>query len=131
MEFGISTPALLFPTISLILLAFTQRFLALAALVRDLKKQYENNKDKRLLKEIKSIHFRIKIIRNMQAFGVSSIFLCVLTMFFILFEQNLIAKYIFVTSLISLLISLGLSFLEIQLSINALKLALSDLEDLK
>ena len=75
MEINITTPALLFPAISLLLLAFTNRFLALANLVRQLHQNYKSDPDEFLLGQIANIRFRINLIRDMQAYGVSSLLL--------------------------------------------------------
>jgi Protein of unknown function (DUF2721). len=48
MEINLTTPALLFPAISLLLLAYTSRFLALAALMRELHVRYKTQPDPRI-----------------------------------------------------------------------------------
>ena len=71
MELTVNIPALLFPAISLIMLAYTNRFLALAALVRSLKAKYEEGeKNIGLQNQIKNLRYRLRLIKNMQAFGV-------------------------------------------------------------
>ena len=82
-EFTLTTPALLFSAISLILLAYTNRFLGYAALIRDLHAKFLVNKDEILLGQIANLRRRLYLTKNMQIFGVSSLFLCVLTMFLI------------------------------------------------
>jgi hypothetical protein len=67
----------------------------------------------------------------MQMAGVLSLFLSVFTMFLLFLEQQSIGIYLFGMSLLSLLISLGLSFWEINISVDALRLHLSDLTDKK
>ena len=129
MELTITTPALLFPTVSLVLLAYTNRFLAVAALVRRLASQYHEKKDKRLVDQIRNLRVRLRLIRDMQMLSIFAIFLSVLCMFFLFNGNELIAKYIFGASLISLLISLGLSLREIQISTRALAIQLRDIDD--
>jgi len=80
MDINLTTPALLFPAISLLLLAFTNRFLALANLIRQLHANYKNDPDEILLGQIANIRYRINLIRDMQAYGVSSLLLCVICM---------------------------------------------------
>ena len=128
MEFSISTPAILFPAISLLLLAYTNRFMSLASLIRSLKNQYIESHNPNLIGQISNLRKRIYLIRNMQACGIASFFLCVICMLMLFNDSQLIAKYTFGLSLILLLISLYLSLREIQISIEALKIELSELE---
>ena len=96
MELSINTPALLFPAISLLMLAYTNRFLALASLIRNLHSQYNEHSDKEgLFRQIKNLRLRLRQIRLMQAFGVMSLFLCVLSMFFIYERLPAPADYTF------------------------------------
>ena len=129
MELTITTPALLFPTVSLVLLAYTNRFLAVAALIRKLASQYHEKKDKNLADQIRNLRLRLRLIRDMQMLSIFAIFLSVLCMFFLFSGEELIAKYIFGASLVSLLLSLGLSLWEIQISTRALAIQLRDIDD--
>lgn len=128
MELSITTPAILFPAISLLLLAYTNRFMALASLIRNLKNQYIESHNPNLISQISNLRRRIYLIRNMQACGIASFSLCVICMLLLFNNIQLIAEYVFGLSLILLLISLYLSFREIQISIEALKIELSELE---
>lgn len=129
MTLHIETPALLFSATSLILLAYTNRFLTIATIVRQLKKTYDKEEDKSILLEIKNLNLRLTLIRNMQLYGVLCLFLSVFAMLLLFLEQQLFSIYFFGLSLLSLLISLGISFWEISISVNALRLNLSDLEE--
>jgi len=129
MTLHIETPALLFSATSLILLAYTNRFLTIAQIVRGLKKNYDEKQNKSILIEIKNLNLRLSLIRYMQLFGVLSLFLSVFGMLVLFFEQQLVGIYIFGLSLLSLLISLGVSFWEISISVKALRVHLSDLLD--
>ena len=129
MELTITTPALLFPTVSLVLLAYTNRFLAVAALIRKLASQYHDKNDKNLADQIRNLRVRLRLIRDMQMLSIFCIFLSVLCMFFLFNGEQLVAKYFFVASLISLLLSLGLSLREIQISTRALAIQLRDIDD--
>jgi hypothetical protein len=128
MEISISTPALLFPTISLLMLAYTNRFLALTSAVRKLLEQYQQNHSTGLLQQIHALRFRIGLIKYMQTIGVSSLFLCVLCMAALFAGWSVAANVIFAGSLALMLVSLALSAWEVQLSANALDLALRDIE---
>jgi len=131
MEMSINTPAILFPAISLMMLAYTNRFLALASLIRKLYARYqESEKDRPQLKEqIKNLRRRLGLVRKMQATGVLSFFLCVVCMLLIYFKEDAWAVSLFALSLIFLLYSLALSLQEIYLSTRALEIALKDMED--
>jgi hypothetical protein len=122
MEISITTPAILFPAISLLLLAYTNRFMALASLIRNLKSQYIENHNPNLIGQIANLRKRIYLIRNMQACGIASFFLCVCCMLLLFNDNQTIAKITFGLSLVLLLISLYLSLREIQISIEALKI---------
>ncbi|MFY7810501.1 MAG: DUF2721 domain-containing protein [Flavobacterium sp.] len=129
MTLNLETPALLFSATSLILLAYTNRFLTIAQIVRGLKKSYDENASKVIFLEIKNLNLRITLIRYMQMFGVMSLFLSVFAMMLIFFEKSMYGAYLFGLSLLSLLISLGLSFWEISISVKALRLHLNDLTE--
>ena len=130
MELTLSTPALLFPAISLLLLAYTNRFLTLANLMRELYARYRTEPDPRIKGQLVNLRYRIGIIRNMQVFGVASFFGCVLSMFMLFASLPELGKWIFGASLILLLVSLGLSLREIQVSIDALTLQIADLDEI-
>jgi len=127
----LATPALLFSAISLLLLAFTNRFLALANLVRSLHAQYKEKPDKLLYGQIRNLRRRLLLIRNMQIYGISSLLLCVLSMFLIYIELQRAGELVFGVALILMIISLSLSIREILISVHALNLHLSDIEDKK
>lgn len=131
LEININTPALLFPAITLLMLAYTNRFLSLAALVRKLHDEYNRGeKELHLLRQIKNIRSRINLIRYMQSFGIFSFLCCVLCMYSIFRGWMQAAHWIFATSLICLLISIFLSLLEINKSTRAIELELGDIEEL-
>ncbi|MFB9054875.1 DUF2721 domain-containing protein [Formosa undariae] len=128
-ELSLNTPALLFSAISLIMLAYTNRFLAYAAVVRDLHAKYLQNPDDRYIKQIKNIKKRLYLTRAMQIAGITSLLFCVLTMFLIYINQQTIAVWIFGIALILLIVSLGLLIMEIQISVKALEHHISDIEN--
>src|SRR5688572_5153783 len=125
MEINLATPALLFPAISLLLLAYTNRFLGLASLIRGLAARFHQSRDQQLVSQIENLRHRLSLIRRMQALGVASIFVCVACMFALFAGSQLVGKVLFGASLVLLMASLGYSFLEIQLSTNALNIELS------
>lgn len=124
----LGTPALLFPAISLLLLAYTNRFLALSTVVRGLHAQYQQNHSKLLVAQIHNLRTRLELIRKMQGTGVIALFLCVVAMFLLFAGVPRVAKGVFGVSLIVMMVSLLISVREIQLSSGAMKIQLSDLE---
>ena len=129
MVISINIPALLFPAISLLLLAFTNRFLVIAQIIRELHKKYLEHDDKVLIMgQIKNLRRRLTLIRDMQILGVLSFFFCVLSMIFIFYGRLDLGSYLFGFSLILLLASLIYSLRELQISTKALDLELSKME---
>ena len=135
-QLTLTTPALLFSAISLLLLAYTNRFLALASLIRNLHSQYKESPNKLLMGQIANLRKRVYLIRTMQISGITSLLLCVVSMFLIYLSirydnygyLRAMAEYVFGIALVLLIISLGLSVREIQISVKALDLHLSDIE---
>jgi hypothetical protein len=132
MEITFNTPALLFPAITLLLLAYTNRYLALANLIRKLHDEYtRGEKNHLLLKQIKILRVRINLVRQMQALGVFSFLCCVVTMYSVFKEWIVFTRYAFALSLLTLLVSLIISLVEISQSTKALEWELSDMEELE
>jgi hypothetical protein len=127
MDITLTTPALLFSTISLILLAYTNRFLALGSRIRTLYDRYQDSHGPSLLAQIESMRLRVNLIRLMQLYGVVSLFLCVLCMFCLFAGLVVLGKLLFGLSLLALLVSLGLSTREIHISTKALNIQLESL----
>ncbi|MBC2845371.1 DUF2721 domain-containing protein [Winogradskyella flava] len=128
-ELTLTTPALLFSAISLIMLAYTNRFLAYAAVIRNLSEKYRERPQDSLIRQIDNLKLRLNLTRWMQIFGISSLLLCVLTMFLIYINQHVVAVWIFGTALILLILSLAFLIREIQISAQALQHHLSDMEE--
>ena len=127
-ELTLTTPALLFSAVSLILLAYTNRVLSYAQLVRTLKAQHLQHPSKVTRAQIDNLRRRLHLTRSMQALGVSSLFLCVVTMFLIYVGMLLLSAYVFGAALLLLIASLGVSLWEIQISVRALDIHLKDME---
>lgn len=127
MEITLTTPALLFPALSLLLLAYTNRFLALADRVRGLKARYESAPTAYLVPQIRNLRRRLVLLRNMQAVGTASMFGCVLTMFVVFAGLQWLGQLLFGFSLLALLGSLGLALREIQISVEALNIELDSM----
>lgn len=129
MDVSLTTPALLFPAISLLLLAYTNRFLTIAGLIRSLHQKYQDHPDTDIKAQISNLKKRVTLIKNMQLFGIVSLLLCVVSMFAIYETWQTVGSIIFGVSLILLMISLILSIMEIQISVNALNIQLKNIEN--
>ena len=123
MTLEITTPAVLFPTVSLLLLAYTNRFLALTAIVRQMDSSGEVEHE---FYQVKNLRKRLNYIKKMQYFGVSSLLMCAISMLFLFLQMDFIGKISFGISLVSLIISLLFSLLEIQISLEALRIHLNN-----
>lgn len=128
MQLELSTPALLFPAISLLLLAYTSRFLTIANLIRSLHAKHNENPKGIIVGQIENLRKRVILIKKMQIWGVASLLLCVVCMFLLFVDYYLAGAIIFGISLVMLAISLFQSILEIRISTKALEIELSDME---
>lgn len=129
MEIEISTPALLFPAVSLLLLAYTNRFLAVAQLIRLLHRQSGERENCEQYKQIENLKHRLELTKWMQFFGVLSILLCTFSMFQLFLGYFDMGKKVFGLSLIAMCVSLFISLWEVLISTKALTLELSDMHD--
>lgn len=131
MEFTLTTPSLLFSTISLLLLAYTNRFLTLASIIRQLHAMNQDKPNPVYVAQISNLRRRIRLIRDMQFTGVLSILLCTVCMTLLFLGCVTAAKIVFGVSLASMIVSLLLSLTEISMSVRALDLHLKDIESHK
>lgn len=129
MTLELGTPAVLFPALSLLMLSYGNRFLAVASLIRNLHREYEDNPNPKILKQIKNLRRRIKIIRDMQTLSISSVFSSVLSIAFVYNNLNEVAQVLFGLAMLLMLISLGLSILETYISTSALDVEIEDVTD--
>ena len=127
-ELTLTTPALLFSAVSLILLAYTNRFLSYAQLVRQLRDRYVENPSDITEAQIENLRKRLNLTRTMQGLGIASLFLCVVSMFLIYIGLQLFSAYVFGLALILLIACLGVSFREIQISTRSLEIYLGTME---
>lgn len=129
MDINLTTPALLFPTISLIMLAYTNRFLGLSTVIRNLRDRYDERRDPLLSRQIDNLRRRVVIIRNMQILGALSLLVCIVCMLVLFAGWVDAGKALFVLSLVLMAASLALSIRELQMSVGALEINLSDMEE--
>ena len=125
---NLTTPALLFPAISLLLLAYTNRFLGLASIIRNLYTDYKAEQNPKILLQIGNLRTRIQLIKWMQFLGIGSLFLCTMAMFQIYTGWQQLGELSFGISLLLMIASLGISLWELVRSSDALNILLSDLE---
>jgi hypothetical protein len=128
LNLSLTTPALLFSAVSLILLAYTNRFLAYAQIIRNLYADYNKSKTNIIAGQIKNLRKRLNLIRLMQILGVTSLFLSMGAMLFLYFNIKVLGELNFVLSLLCMIVSLALSIWEIQISVVSLNLHLKGME---
>jgi hypothetical protein len=128
MQLTLETPGLLFPALSLLMLAYTNRFLTLANLIRDLIDRYHNRPDKKVLTQISNLRRRIALIKTTQILGVTSLLLCVITMFLLFLTLETAGRIVFGLSLLAMAASLLFSVRELFISAEALTVHLQNLE---
>jgi hypothetical protein len=128
MEITLTTPSLLFPAISLLMLAYTNRFLTIATIIRNLHDRYRTDANENLLGQIANLRYRIYLIRNMQIFGVLSLLFCVISMMALFAGWISGGKWTFVIALVLMMVSMLISLRELQISVGALDLLLRELE---
>ena len=126
-ELTLTTPSLLFSAVSLILLAYTNRFISYASLVRTLKEKHQQTHDPKDIAQIANLRKRLYLTRSMQILGLLSLLFCVVSMFFIYISWQIIAALIFGIGLLLLAASLCVCIWEINISVNALEIHLQDM----
>jgi hypothetical protein len=129
MQISLTTPALLFPAISLLMLAYTNRFLTIATIIRNLHDRYKSEATDNLLGQIANLRYRIYLIRNMQIAGVLSLLFCVISMFALFAGWITAGQWTFALALVLMMASMLISLRELQISVGALDLLLMELED--
>jgi hypothetical protein len=131
MEISLTTPALLFPAISLLMLAYTNRFLTLATIIRNLHDRYKAEQNENLVRQIANLRYRIYLIRDMQIYGVLSLLFCVMSMFALFAGWIMAGQWSFAIALALMIVSMVISLRELQISVGALDLLLMELEEKK
>lgn len=128
-ELTLTTPSILFSAISLVMLAYTNRFLAYAQVIRNLKDQHDRNPTPITQRQLDNLRKRLYLSRSMQVFGVGSLFLCVVCTFLIYIGLQLAAIWVFGIAILLLIISLGISLQELMISVRSLEFHLDRLDD--
>ena|ERR1043165_4455258 len=129
MQIQLTTPSILFPAISLLMLAYTNRFLGLASVIRQLHSSHLASPKAIYVQEIQNLRRRIRLTRDMQFWGILSLTLCTVCMFFLFSGFQRTGEVFFAISIICMIVSLIVSLIEIRMSVNALDLHLKDIEN--
>lgn len=124
MLLNITDPAIMFSGISLLFLAYTNRYLALANVIRMLNNELNKGDEPNRVKQIRNLHSRIILIKYMQAFGVLSFLFCVFAMLMLFWKEQILGEALFIASLVAMVLSLILSLIEILMSGQSLKIEL-------
>lgn len=127
-DLSLTTPALLFPAISLLLLAYTNRFLVISQLIRELNKRSKDVQADLTRRQIRNLRTRVQLIKWMQFVGVLGFIFCTFSMTCLFFTFNLMGEIAFGISLMAMVTSLLLSLYEIFISVNALNIELEHME---
>lgn len=128
MEISLTTPAILFPAVSLLMLAYTNRFLAIASIIRALHGRYKSEGSQVVRRQIENLRLRLGLIRKMQSFGILSLFACILSVVGLFLGQRILGELLFGLSLLLMLTSLLYCLREIHLSGRALEIELEGME---
>lgn len=127
MEITPTTPGLLFPAISLLLLAYTNRFVTLTGVIRQLGERSKQESNDLVLLQVENLRLRLKVIQWMQALGVLSFLFCTLSMFALFLSAVFTGQVLFGASLLLLSLSLLCSLYEVRISTRAIKLEIARL----
>lgn len=125
MTLNITDPAIMFPGISLLFLAYTNRYLALASVIRSLNKDLKKQDHKNRVEQIENLHLRVNLIKYMQAFGVLSFLFCVFSMLSLFWQHQNLGELCFLVSLSAIVISLFISLIEILKSGQSLQIEIA------
>lgn len=125
---NLTTPALLFPAISLLLAAFTNRFLSTAQVIRQLHAKYQSGEKEVVVRQIANLRKRIILIKRMQTMAVGGFILCAVSMLLVFIKAGVVAEIVFACALLSLVMALLVSLYEIVISTEAIEIELEDME---
>jgi len=127
MELTLTSPAVLFPAISLLFLAYTNRFLHLSALVRKLHSDWLLGNEPAIRAQVQNLRLRIELIRWCQAVGIFSLIGCLASMLALLGLWHTTALTLFAISAVTMAFSLILALWEILISGGALNIYLNQM----
>jgi len=125
MELQLTTPALLFSTVSLLILAFNNRFTSIAGLIRKLHDEHRATPSVHLPPQIFRLRRRLRIIRDMQRIAITSLALSIVTMLLLFYNATSAARMVFTASLVLLVLAIALALVELSVATNALNMDLA------
>lgn len=131
MQLDLTTPAIIFPAISLLMLAYTNKFLALSSIIRQLSAKAiiaSDASDKNLIKQIRNLRLRISLLKVIQSQALLSIFNCLISIILLYTGITFWGNLFFVLSLVLMMMSILVAIVETMISGNALNIELEKLE---
>ena len=122
--------ALMFPAIPLLMSVYSNRFHTLSKLIRELHDEhvYEKHIPPEWKKQFMNLSSRIIIIRWTIMFAAFGFLFNMLTVFALYLNELFLARVIFGSCCLSMIISIIFFIREIQISTNALNLHMSDMD---
>ncbi len=123
--YTLQTPTYVFSAISLLMIAYTSRYVAISQVIRHLSESAPGS-DSRVECQIRSLMKRVKYIRNMQITALIGFCANIMTMILIVLGIDFLIAPLFIAGLVLILVSLGICIMEIALSAQALSISLSD-----
>ena len=130
MNIDYTVVALMFPAIPLIMNVYSTRFHTLSALIRKIHDEYvfEKHTPPEWKDQLKNLNDRIGVLKYSIMFGAFGFLFNMVTVFALYLDELFIARFIFGSCCLSIMISIIFFIREIQISTKALKLHLSDMD---
>ena len=123
----ITTPAILFPAISLLFVAYTNRLHSLSVLIRAMTTEgSDESKTEHTEEQLDILQKRVTYIKRMQVFGILSFIFNLITIICLYINYDYLANYIFGFGLFMLSASLFFALLETLISTKALNIHLKN-----
>ena len=129
MNINYTVTALMFPAIPLMMAIYSNRFHTLSGLIRKVHDElvFEKHIPPEWKKQLINLSGRINILKYTIMFASFAFLFNMLTVFALYFEKIFIARVIFGSCCLSMIISIVFFIREIQISTRALKLHISDM----
>ena len=130
MNIDYTVTALMFPAIPLLMGVYSNRFHTLSNLIRKLHDEhvYEKHIPPEWKKQFLNLSNRITLLRWTILFAAFGFLFNMLTVFALYMDELLLARIIFGSCCLSMIVSIVFFIREIHISTNALKLHMSDMD---
>ena len=130
MNIDYTVTALMFPAIPLLMSVYSNRFHSLSILIRQLHDEhvYEKHIPPEWKKQFINLSSRISILRWTIMFAAFGFLFNMLTVFALYLDELFVARVIFGSCCLSMIISIIFFIKEIQISTSALHLHMSDMD---